>query len=42
LHFHFNASFSTVNLAKIESVLEANRPERKIFSLAIAFKKIMF
>ncbi|MDQ3255455.1 MAG: transposase [Acidobacteriota bacterium] len=34
LHFHFNASFSTVNLAKIESVLEANRPERKIFSLA--------
>ncbi len=34
LHFHFNASFSTVNLAKIESMLEEDKAERKVFSLA--------
>jgi hypothetical protein len=34
LHFHFNAAFSTVNLAKIESVLEEDKAGRKVFSLA--------
>ncbi len=34
LHFHFNASFATVNLAKTESVLAENKSERKVFSLS--------
>ncbi len=34
LHFHFNAAFATVNLAKIESVLAENTSGRKVFSLS--------
>ncbi|MCA1626861.1 MAG: transposase [Acidobacteria bacterium] len=41
LHFHFNASLATVNLAKIETLLEDNKPQRKVFSLA-SFKQKTF
>lgn len=34
LHFHFNASLATVNLAKIETLVAADKSSRKVFSLS--------
>ncbi|MDQ3686702.1 MAG: transposase, partial [Acidobacteriota bacterium] len=41
LHFHFNASLATVNLAKIETMVADNKPQRKVFSLS-SFKQRAF